>query len=146
MTFSDMQSGLAKYQKYKNIKSWKDHDLASTLKKIQDSNGWTPIPNRLLFNTHISHTSKILWAILQNLGDEYGYSSYSQESLAYFSGSKSVKTIQRHNNELIKKNWLKTSPSKKYPSNDSGVIWPPGLQNPKLKSAEDNYKNKSKKY
>ena len=137
MTLIGIQSDLAKYEKYKNVKSQKELDLACASAAIQNSNSWTPIPNRLLFDRNISPRSKALWAIYQNLGDELGYSSYGQESLAYFYGCKSVETIQRNNNELISKGWLKTGPSKKYPSNDSGVVWPPGLQNPKLKSIKD---------
>lgn len=139
MTFSDIQPNLARYERFRNAKSQIDYDLAGALAAIQNSNSWTPIPNRLLFDKNISSQSKVLWAIYQNLGDAFGYSSYGQKSLAYFYGRKSVKTIQRNNNELTSKGWLKTSPSKKYPSNDSGVIWPPGLQNPKLKSAKNKY-------
>jgi len=139
MEFESIQSGLAKYDKYKDAKTKEDFAMADTLARIQNSNGWTAIPNRLLFDLGISPQAKTLWAVLQNLGDESGHSSYGQKKLAFFCGRSCTKTVQRYNAELISRGWLKTGKDKIYPSNDSGVIWPIDIKNPKLKSMEDKY-------
>lgn len=143
MAFESIKSSLIPYEKYKNIKSEKDLKLLQQLKKFQN-NYWTAIPDKLLFNTSIDPQAKILWAILQYLGDENGYSYYSQESLAFFYGG-CTKTIQRQIKKLVERSWLETKHGHKLPSNDYWVFWPPGCQNPKLKSAINKSKNKYKR-
>ncbi|MCK5061938.1 helix-turn-helix domain-containing protein [Candidatus Parcubacteria bacterium] len=133
MAFESIQSSLNPFEKYKNINSKKEFKLAQKLAKFQD-NYWTAIPDKLLFDRSIEPRAKIVWQILQYLGDETGKSYYSQESLAFFYGG-STKTIGRYLQILIASNWLDKATGRGHPTDDCWVKWPPGCQNPKLTSA-----------
>ena len=94
MAFESIQSSLSPYEDFKNFKSQDEFEMFQKLQSLKN-NYWSPIPHKLLYNHSIDQQAKILWAILQHLGDAEGKSYYSQKKLAYFYGC-STKTISRY--------------------------------------------------
>lgn len=129
--FESIQSTLA--SRLKSVKSHKDLEKVFISEKNQDKYYWAAIHQKLLYNKTISSGAKILWLILEDIGDANGYSYYGQKKLAERI-NKSIRMVQRYSRELVKSGWLIVGPGRKYDSNEYWVIWSDEHPNPKKNS------------
>ncbi|MCG2700287.1 helix-turn-helix domain-containing protein [Candidatus Parcubacteria bacterium] len=147
MTITSIKSFLpekSKMDKFKNVKSQQDLRDVFILEELKN-NYWAATLHKILFDETISDGAKVLWAILQSIGDVEGHSFWGQKKLAIIAG-KSKRTVQRRIQELEKTGWLKVKSGGYNRGNHYFVIWPAGCKNPKLNGAIAKSKAMGKRY
>lgn len=111
----------------------------------KSSRPYVAMLNKYLFDFTVSSKAKILWLVLQELGDADGKSWYGLTKLKARCGWKDKETLKKYRKELIKAEWLELQPSKKHRGVDSFVRWPENRPNPKLISARKKSKMAEKR-
>lgn len=139
--FTSIQFTLA--ERLKKVKSKKE--LSSVFTAEKEKYYWAGMHKCLIYDTSISLGAKILWLILEDVGDANGYSYYKQSKLSKMIG-KDVRMMQRYTRELVNAGWLIVKPGRTYRSNEYWVIWPDECPNPKLNSMIKKSKAAEKRY
>jgi hypothetical protein len=117
----------------------KTRQCAKDNRKIEyvtkSSKFFVAILNKYLFDFTITTKAKVLWMILQEIGDANGRSFYSLPKIGIRYGRKDNETLKKFLTELKKAGWIKIEKGKGHRSKDIYTKWPDDRPNPKQISA-----------